>query len=143
VLDKLIAQEKLSIEQSELVGYITAQAARRGVPADRLARDLTGRGQLSSVATDLLRSKAMTLLAERARVSDASGRPVDVRAIVAETEGARPAGAAEDAQPAGLPAEGRDPRQSPAARRRGRSPGAATAAAACRHRVLPLVVGFS
>ncbi len=51
---------------------------------DRLARELADRGQLGSVAADVLRTKAVALLAERATVTDESGRTIDVKALEAE-----------------------------------------------------------
>ncbi len=84
VLDKLAAQEELGVDQAELAGYLTEQAYRMGVSPDRLAKELSDRGQLGSVAVDVRRGKALRLLAERAAVTDESGRPVDVKAAVRE-----------------------------------------------------------
>jgi trigger factor len=86
VLDKLATQEELGVDQDELAAYVTEQAYRMGVPPDRLARELSERGQLASVAADVLRGKALTLIAERASVTDESGRPVDVKAAAAEAD---------------------------------------------------------
>ena len=80
ILDKLAAQEELGLDQTELAAYLTEQAYRMGVSPDRLAKELSDRDQLGSVAADVLRGKALTLLAERAAVTDQSGRPVDVKA---------------------------------------------------------------
>jgi trigger factor len=82
ILDKLAAREELGVDQGELAGYVTEQAYRMGVPPDRLAKELSDRGQLGSAVADVLRGKALTLLAERATVTDESGRPVDVKAAV-------------------------------------------------------------
>jgi trigger factor len=87
VLDKLAAQEELSITQQDLAAYVTEQAYRMGVPADRLAKELSDSGQLGSAAADVLRSKALTLLAERAAVTDDSGREIDIKAAAAEGAG--------------------------------------------------------
>jgi trigger factor len=87
VLDKLAAQEELEVEQADLAGYLTEQAYRMGVSPERLAKELSDRGQLGSVADDVLRGKALTLLAERAAVTDESGRPVDIKAAVREAAG--------------------------------------------------------
>jgi trigger factor len=97
VLDKLATQEELGVDQDELAAYVTEQAYRMGVPPDRLAKELSERGQLASVAADVLRGKALTLIAERASVTDEAGRPVDVKAAVAEAE----AEAGDDADEAG------------------------------------------
>ncbi len=101
VLDKLATEEELGVDQEELAAYVTEQAYRIGVPPDRLARELSERGQLASVAADVLRGKALTLIAERAAVTDEAGRPVDIQAAteaaeVAEDEAAEAVEAAED-----------------------------------------------
>ena len=88
ILDKLATQEELGVDQDELAAYVTEQAYRMGVPPDRLAKELSDRGQLPSVAADVLRGKALTLIAERASVTDESGRPVDVKAAEAGGAGA-------------------------------------------------------
>jgi trigger factor len=106
VLDKLAAQEELGVDQAELAGYLTEQAYRMGVSPDRLAKELSDRGQLGSVAADVLRGKALRLLAERAAVTDESGRPVDVKAAAREAGGEDGDDAAEgDAAESGPDAE--------------------------------------
>jgi trigger factor len=80
MLDKLAASEELGVTQEELAAYVTEQAYRIGLPPDRLAKELSERGQLAAVAGDVLRGKALTLLAERASITDESGRKVDIKA---------------------------------------------------------------
>ncbi len=77
VLDKLAAQEELGVDQNELASYLTEQAYRMGISPDRLAKELSDRGQLGSAAADVLRSKALALIAERAKVTDESGADAD------------------------------------------------------------------
>jgi trigger factor len=88
VLDKLAADEELGVDQNELASYLTEQAYRMGIPPDRLAKELSDRGQLGSAAADVLRSKALTLIAERAKVTDEAGRDVDIKAAAEEAEDA-------------------------------------------------------
>jgi trigger factor len=94
VLDKLATQEELGLDQEELAAYVTEQAYRMGVQPDQLARQLSESGQLAAVAADVLRGKAMTLLAERAKVADESGRDIDIKAVEAEAAEAAQAAAA-------------------------------------------------
>jgi len=118
ILDKLAAQEELGVDQNELAAYLTEQAYRIGVAPDRLAKELSDRGQLGSVAADVLRGKALTLLAERAAVTDESGRPVDIKAAAREAadggeDGDTGEGDAGDSDPgsgagAGTDADGED-----------------------------------
>jgi len=80
ILDKLATQEDLKVTGEQLSQYVTEQAYRMGVAPDRLAQQLSDSGQLPSVAADVLRGNALTLLAERARVIDEAGRPVYIGA---------------------------------------------------------------
>ena len=88
ILDKLATQEELGVDQEELAAYVTEQAYQMGISPDRLAKELSDRGQLASLAGDVLRRKAMTLIAERAAVTDESGRVVDIKAALREAGGA-------------------------------------------------------
>jgi trigger factor len=102
VLDQIARTEELGLEQEELNAYVVEQAYRLGVPPDRLAKEIVDRGQLGVAVTEVLRSKALDLLAERATVTDEAGHEVDVKAIVQETAGgesseAGPGGEAETA----------------------------------------------
>ena len=78
ILDQLAEQEDLGIEQDEIGRYITQLAYQQGVSPDQFARQLTSSGQLAAVVSDVLRSKAADLLAERVKVTDESGRKVAV-----------------------------------------------------------------
>ena len=84
ILDKLATDEELGVDPAELSSYVTQQAYQLGIQPDRLARELADRGQLASVAADVLRTKAAALLAERAKVTDESGRVIDLKALEAE-----------------------------------------------------------
>jgi trigger factor len=64
---------------------VSEQAYRMGVAPDRLAQQLSDNGQLPALAGDVLRSNALRLLAERARIVDEAGRPVYVSADEPET----------------------------------------------------------
>jgi trigger factor len=105
VLDKLATDEELGVDQNELLTYLTEQAYRMGVPPDRLAKELSDRGQLGSAAADVLRSKALTLIAERAKVTDEAGREVDIKAAEQEAEAAAEDEAEVAAEDEGVAAE--------------------------------------
>jgi len=97
ILDKLAAQEDLGVDPAELSAYVTEQAYRMGVQPDRLAKELADRGQLGSVAADVLRTKSLRLIAERAKITDESGHPVDLTEIAGADEPADPDAADPDA----------------------------------------------
>jgi trigger factor len=92
ILDKLASEEELRVTPEELSAYITEQAYRIGVSPDQLARQLSDNGQLGLVAGDVLRSHALRLLAERARIVDEAGRPVYVTADEPEIDPEAPEG---------------------------------------------------
>jgi trigger factor len=97
VLDQLARQEELGVDQAELSAYIARQAERMGVAPERLAQQLADNGRLSMAASEVLHGKAMNLIAERVKVTDASGHPVDVQAALnAPVQGAQSDGSADD-----------------------------------------------
>jgi trigger factor len=106
ILDQLAEQENLNVEQDEIGQYIAQLAYQQSVPADQFARQLTSSGQLGAVVSDVLRSKAADLLAERVKVADESGRKVIIGgdAGTGTGDGAEESGAEESADAAG-PAE--------------------------------------
>ena len=102
VLDQLARQEELNIEQDELNSFVIEQAYRMGVQPDRLAQELADRGQIGSVITEVMRGKALTLITERATVTDEAGQPVDIEAAMRpdQAEDADTSAEAEQAGPA-------------------------------------------
>jgi trigger factor len=88
ILDKLATEQELQVTPDQLSAYVTEQAYRMGVAPDRLAKQLSDNGQLPAVAADVLRSNALTLLAEKARVVDEAGRPVDLTPAAADAAAA-------------------------------------------------------
>ena len=94
VLDELARNEDLGVDQAELSAYVMRQAEQMGVSPDQLAQQLVDNGQLNFAAAEVLRGKAMNVIAERVKVTDKSGNPVDIAAALntpvgpgGETEG--------------------------------------------------------
>lgn len=108
ILDQLAEQENVGVEEDEIGQYITQLAYQQGVAPDQFIRQLTSSGQLAAVVTDVVRSKAAELLAARVKVTDESGRKVEIAepeaegppaegpdAAAAEAEGPEAAGTGE------------------------------------------------
>jgi trigger factor len=93
VLDELARNEELGVDQAELSAYVMRQAEQMGVSPDQLAQQLVDNGQLNFAAAEVLRGKAMNIIAERVKVTDKSGNPVDIAAALNTPVG--PAGEAE------------------------------------------------
>ena len=86
VLDELARRDELNVEQEELNAYLVEQAYRMGVPPDRLAKEIVDRGQLNIAVGEVLRGKALRVLAEQVKVTDEAGRPVDINEIAAQRD---------------------------------------------------------
>jgi len=82
ILDQLAREEELNVDQAELAAYVTRQAEQMGVAPDRLAQQLADDGRLPVAAAEVLRGKAMNLIAERVKVTDSAGHEVDVKAAL-------------------------------------------------------------
>jgi len=82
ILDQVARTEELGVDQAELSAYVTRQAEQMGVAPERLAQQLAESGQLSRAAAEVLRGKAMNLIAERVKVTDESGHEVDIKAAL-------------------------------------------------------------
>ena len=78
VLDQLARNEELGVDPAELSAYVTRQAEQMGVSPDQLAQQLADNNQINVAAAEVLRGKAMNLIAERVKVTDESGNPVDI-----------------------------------------------------------------
>jgi len=78
VLDQLARNSELGVDPAELTAYVTRQAEQMGVSPDRLAQQLADNNQINVAAAEVLRGKAMNLIAERVKVTDKSGNPVDI-----------------------------------------------------------------
>jgi trigger factor len=99
VLDQLAREEELSVDPAELTAYITRQAEQIGVPPERLAKQLADDGRLPLAAAEVLRGKAMNLIAERVKVTDSAGHEVDVKAALnAPVQGAQTPADEDDAE---------------------------------------------
>jgi trigger factor len=88
VLDALARKEELGVEESELTDAIVRRAQQANVRPDEFAQQVVAQGQLGALMAEVLRGKALALVMDRATVTDASGRPVDLDALMARAEGA-------------------------------------------------------
>lgn len=82
LLDAIADTEDLSVTDSELSERITYQAQRQGVSPNDYAMQLQEAGQLGSVYADVRRGKALAAVLSQAAVTDASGNPVDIDALL-------------------------------------------------------------
>jgi trigger factor len=76
VLDELVKAEEIQVSQEELTSYIIDRAAQGGVDPNQLAQQYVQSGNLPALMADVARGKALALVVEKAKVTDASGNDV-------------------------------------------------------------------
>ncbi|CAI7980261.1 trigger factor [Parafrankia soli] len=90
ILDAVIDAESIGLDQGELMEQILMRAQRAGVQPDQYAQQLAQGEGLTALMADVLRTKALFLLLENAKVVDTEGNAVELNLP------RRPSGEAED-----------------------------------------------
>jgi trigger factor len=108
ILDAIADKEELGVSDAELTERVVTQAQQYGVSPQEFAQQLTQGGNLPALVADVRRSKALATVLERANVTDASGRTVELEHLrlprpeeSAEAEVAEEEAAAAQQPPAG------------------------------------------
>ena len=104
VLDQVARQEDLGVNDAELSYFVTQQAEQMGVDPNLLARQIAEGGQIGAAAAEVLRGKAIALLASKVKITDEAGHELDYNTLLGA--GAEEGGEdASDAEAAGEAAE--------------------------------------
>jgi len=88
VLDAVAKKEQLSVGEGELTAHLLQRAAGTGLSPDQFAQQVVQSGNVPTLVSEVVRSKALGLVLDNAKVRDESGREVDLAAL-------RPQGAGE------------------------------------------------
>ena len=78
LLDTVAEAEGLEVSQEELSGYIFQGAMQYGMSPEEFMKVLTENNQIGSDVADVARTKALTILVERANVVDTKGTKIDL-----------------------------------------------------------------
>lgn len=82
VLDALAAKEEIGVEEADFSSYIMNRAAHAGVSPDVYVQQvMQSQSQVAMMVGEISRGKALATVMERAKVTDASGRVVDLQAL--------------------------------------------------------------
>ncbi len=81
VLEKIVEKEQLSVNEQELTEHLVRTAARYGMSPDQFVQQVVQGGQVPMLVSEVVRGKALALVLERAKVTDESGREVDLDAL--------------------------------------------------------------
>ena len=81
ILDKIADKEQLSVSNEEMTRWLVQEASRYGVSPDEFINQLMSAGQLPSVVAEVRRTKALALVLENAKITDAEGNAVDLKSL--------------------------------------------------------------
>jgi trigger factor len=84
ILDAIADKEQVQVGEGELTEYLIAQARRYNMPPQDFANEIVKAGNLPAMMADIRRNKALAGVLEHARVSDASGNPIDLSVLSEE-----------------------------------------------------------
>lgn len=84
ILDKVAETNDISVGESELSAWLVQQAPRYGMTPDAFAQALVEQNSVGMAVQEVRRAKALAFVLEKATVTDASGRTVDLSALDAE-----------------------------------------------------------
>ncbi len=81
VLDRIADVETLTVSEADLSTWLIQQAPRYNLSPDAFAQALAQNGDIPAAISDVRRGKAMAWVLEHAKVTDESGRPVELSAL--------------------------------------------------------------
>ena len=85
ILDAVADKTEVQVGDAELTEYLVRQAARYQMAPQEFANQIVQGGNLPMLVADIRRNKALSEVLESATVTDASGNPVDLNALSADT----------------------------------------------------------
>jgi trigger factor len=92
VLEKIVEKEQLSVNEQELTEHLVRTAARYGMSPDQFVQQVVQGGQVPMLVSEVVRGKALALVLEKARITDESGRVLDLDALREDAPAADVAG---------------------------------------------------
>ncbi|MGH3411812.1 MAG: trigger factor [Marmoricola sp.] len=105
ILDEIAKAEEVGVEQNELSEHLFRRAQQSGENPDDFVKHMVEHNHIPEMVGEVLRGKALALVVERARVTDASGNVLDLANLqpdgtIGEPEDAQDAQDAQDAEEA-------------------------------------------
>jgi trigger factor len=86
ILDKIAEAEEVKVSQDELTQYLVQGAAQYGMDPNEFVQILSQQGQIPAMVGEVARNKALAIALGKAKVTDASGKPVDLTEFTAVAE---------------------------------------------------------
>jgi len=81
LLEEIAKKEELSVDEAELTEHLVRRAGRAGVQPQEYVQQVVQSGQVPVLVSEVVRGKALALVVQSAAITDASGRPVNVKGL--------------------------------------------------------------
>ncbi len=81
ILDAIVRKEEVQVTDMEMTEYLVRSASRYGMGPEQFIQEVQQSGQVATLVADVTRTKALAVALERVKVTDASGRNVDLEAL--------------------------------------------------------------
>ena len=81
LLDAIADADQVEVGEAELTEYLVRQAARYNMAPQEFANQLVEAGNLPALMADVRRNKALAAVLQEAKITDESGRAVDLSAL--------------------------------------------------------------
>lgn len=81
ILDAIAEQQNIGVSESELSEHIVRSAMRYRMNPNDFASQIVQNGQQASLVSEVRRSKALAHVVDHAKIVDASGQIVDIKAV--------------------------------------------------------------
>ena len=82
ILDALAEKHEIQAGQEDLIEYLIMQAQQYGMDPNQFAQAVDQQGQIPAIVAEVTRRKALAAVLESVTITDASGAPVDLDALV-------------------------------------------------------------
>ena len=82
ILDALAEKHDIQAGQEDLIEYLIMQAQQYGMDPNQFAQAVDQQGQIPAIVAEVTRRKALAAVLESVTITDASGNPVDLDALV-------------------------------------------------------------
>jgi trigger factor len=100
LLDEVAKKEQIGVDQAELSQHLMRRAQESGQNPDEFVKHMVEHNHIPEMVAEVVRGKALALIVESAKVTDASGNAVELKNLRPDGTIGEPADEASEADPA-------------------------------------------
>jgi trigger factor len=90
LLDAIAEAEQVRVNENELLQYLMQASQSYGMDPNEFVKTVDEQGQIPSFVAEVARRKALSVVLENAKVSDSSGKSVDLAEFTKTDDGFAP-----------------------------------------------------